>query len=85
MGILRDLRKKRHLSQEDVAEMLCVTTNTISNWERKSIIKKSDLHDLLDLYKVEYPECCEIVLAIYGKPECRMEDCRIKEAMSDVT
>ena len=71
-SILSKLRKQKGLSQEDVAEMMLVSVRTVSNWERTMRFKiPEDLHDLLDVYGVDYPERCKVIQEVYGNFDCK--------------
>lgn len=51
---LQGLRNDTKLTQEQVAEKMDVSVNTIQNWEHgRAAISKKNLHKLLDLYKVD--------------------------------
>lgn len=51
---LQELRNDTKLTQEQVAEKMDVSVNTIQNWEHgRAAISKKNLHKLLDLYKVD--------------------------------
>lgn len=54
---LTDLRKKHHLSQEEVAEKLYVTRQTISKWETDQSLPDFDkIIPLCNLYKITSDE-----------------------------
>ena len=50
--ILKSLREKTEMKQEEVAECLNVSVNTIQNWERTDHLSKDSLHFLMDLYAI---------------------------------
>ncbi len=67
MFILKALRKKAGLKQEEVAELMGVTPNTVSNWETLGKFKKSaDLHKLLELYQASQKERAIVLQLVYG-------------------
>ena len=67
MFILKALRKKVRLKQEEVAELMGVTPNTVSNWETLGKFKKSaDLHKLLELYQASQKERAIVLQLVYG-------------------
>lgn len=65
-NILKRLRDEANFTQEEVAEKLEVTVNTIQNWERTGKLSKESLHSLLELYDVDRITRNEAVLAIFG-------------------
>ncbi len=53
MNNLKAIRKRKNLSQEDIAKILNVKQNTISNWENeKTEIDKTSLNILADFFEV---------------------------------
>jgi transcriptional regulator with XRE-family HTH domain len=50
---IRDLRERRHLSQEDVAHEVGVSTKTIRLWEKGGAIKWENAKRLAAFYEVE--------------------------------
>ena len=67
-NLLKRLREAKGFTQEEVADRLEVTTNTIQNWEREFRFKRpEDLHSLLDLYGVADVTRNSIVLDVYGR------------------
>ena len=67
-NLLKKLREAKGFTQEEVADRLDVTTNTIQNWERDLRFKRpEDLHALLDLYGVSDVTRRCIVLDVYGR------------------
>lgn len=67
-NFLKQLRESKGFTQEEVADRLKVTTNTVQNWERDLRFKKpEDLHSLLDLYGVSDSMRKLIVLDVYGR------------------
>lgn len=66
-NILKTLRQRAHLTQEQVAELLNVAPTTVQNWERTQRFSTPEmLHDLLDLYQVDDTTRQLIVLLTYG-------------------
>lgn len=56
MNRLKELRKEKGLTQEDLAELLEVTRLTISNWENGgSSIKSDRLKKLCEIFDVDVP------------------------------
>ena len=54
---LKEARKNKNLTLEEVAEKLNVTASTISKYETGTIRPKSDqINILLKLYEVQYEE-----------------------------
>ena len=54
---LQNLRKKKNISQEDIAEILNVSRQTIYNWENsKSYPDILILIKLCDIYKISLDE-----------------------------
>ena len=52
---LQDLRKNKNISQEEMADALSVSRQTISNWENsKSYPDILSLMTLCDIYKISY-------------------------------
>lgn len=67
MFILKALRKKAGLKQEEVAELMGVTPNTVSNWEVSGKFRSSaDMHKLLDIYHASQRERAIILQLCYG-------------------
>lgn len=88
---LKKLRESKGFTQEEVADRLGFSTNTVQNWERDLRFKRpEDLHALLDLYGVTDVTRSNIVLTVYGRkagddcaviPEKAPECAALKEAM----
>ena len=56
MNRLKELRKEKNLTQDDLAELLEVTKLTISNWENGKHKIKADKAELLaDCFNVQVP------------------------------
>ena len=56
MNRLKELRKEKNLTQDDLAELLEVTRLTISNWENGvSSIKSDRLKTLCEIFDVDAP------------------------------
>lgn len=67
-NILKCLRLQAGLTQEQVAELINVTTNTVQNWERNYKFASSEqLHKLLDLYNVDEITRLKVILAVYSR------------------
>ena len=78
-NLLKKLREKEGFTQEEVAEKLRVTVNTIQNWERTGKPTKESLHELLDIYQVDSSTRNQVVLEIFGdhrsqKPVSRIDN-----------
>lgn len=71
---LQTLRNRTGLTQEQVAEKMGVSTNTIQNWEGTGNIKKDQLHQLLDLYRVDRDTRNKVVLDLFGRNETKTVD-----------
>lgn len=71
-GILKKLREINGFTQEEVAEKMEVTVNTIQNWERSNKVPKGDdLNRLLDLYEADNNTREKVILGMYNKKsEC---------------
>lgn len=66
--ILKRLREEKGFTQEEVANRLDVTANTIQNWERTLKFKRvEDLHSLLDAYGVDDAMRNFIIIDVYGR------------------
>lgn len=65
--ILKSLREKTEMKQEEVAECLNVSVNTIQNWERTDHLSKDSLHVLMDLYAIPLKKRNDIVLSVFGE------------------
>lgn len=73
-NILRDCRRAAGMTQENAAEEMNVSTNTIQNWERgRNSMSKEALHMLLDVYGVDQEIRNKAVLEIFGE-ERSIED-----------
>lgn len=67
-NILKSLRLQAGLTQEQVAELVDVTTNTVQNWERNYKFSSSEqLHKLLDIYNVDEITRLKVILAVYSR------------------
>lgn len=67
-NILKSLRLQAGLTQEQVAELVDVTTNTVQNWERNYKFSTSEqLHKLLDIYNVDEITRLKVILAVYSR------------------
>lgn len=67
-NILKFLRLQAGLTQEQVAELVDVTTNTVQNWERNYKFSSSEqLHKLLDIYNVDEITRLKVILAVYSR------------------
>jgi transcriptional regulator with XRE-family HTH domain len=56
-GFLKDLRKEKGLTQEQLAEHFCVSSRTVSRWETGSNLPTLDmLIELADFYNVDIRE-----------------------------
>ena len=67
-NILKSLRLQAGLTQEQVAELIDVTTNTVQNWERNYKFASSEqLHKLLDIYNVDEITRLKVILAVYSR------------------
>ena len=57
---LKELRKEKHITQEELAEKLGVSNRTVSRWETGSNMPDFDvLIELSDFYGVEIKEILE--------------------------
>lgn len=66
--VLKRLRNAAKLTQEQVAEKLEVSTNTVQNWENgRNKIGNKKLHKLLDLYEVDSETRKRVVEELYGQ------------------
>lgn len=66
--VLKRLRNAAKLTQEQVAEKLEVSTNTVQNWESgRNKIGNKKLHKLLDLYEVDSETRKRVVEELYGQ------------------
>ena len=55
--LLKELRKENNMTQEQLAEKLCVSARTVSRWETGSNLPDLDiLIELADLYEVDIRE-----------------------------
>ena len=65
--MLKDLRLRAKFTQEEVAELMGVTTNTVYNWETYGKFKASaDMHKLLDIYQASQTERYLVLQLCYG-------------------
>ena len=70
--LIKRIRETSGMTQEQVAEAMGVSVNTVQNWERFNLFKNKDmLHDLLDLYKVDDVLRTRAVLEAFGRSENR--------------
>lgn len=68
-SILKSLREEAGLTQEQVANLVDVSVNSIQNWERSEKLQPDSLHLLLDIYNVDKPTRERIVLEFFGRHE----------------
>ena len=73
---LKELRKKKGLSQEEVANRINVTKNTISSYERKVINPKLEV--LIDL-AILYNTSVDYILGLSKRPHIFLDDCTPKQ------
>lgn len=65
--MLKELRLRARLTQEEVAELMGVTPNTVSDWEITRKFKTSDdMHKLLDIYHAGQLERAIVLQLCYG-------------------
>lgn len=68
MNLLKEIRNVVGMTQEDVADKLGVTVNTVQNWERFSRFGSPEkLNELLDLYGVNGDLRKDIIFSVYGR------------------
>lgn len=65
--ILKQLREKKRLTQENVAAKMRCGVSTVQGWERDERIPKEQLHKLLDIYEVSQEQRVKAVLEIFGE------------------
>lgn len=66
-SILKTLREKAGLTQEQAAEESGVSVSSIQGWERSGKIPKESLHRLLDIYQTDQVTRDRAVLEIFGE------------------
>ena len=69
MSLLKKIRLAAKMTQEQVAEAMDVSVNTVSNWERNMgcFKSKDTLHKLLDLYGADSVLRTRTVLEVFGR------------------
>jgi len=73
-NILKDLRIKAGMTQQQVADQMPADVNTIQNYERTLKVPKESLHKLLDIYGVSDSERDQVVLEVYGRRPGQAEE-----------